>query len=523
MSLPQSKLSEFRSYSYYHVLALCNGSSAANALTDSTQLGVWQHPADDTMPLGKFSPKFVDGNETQQYVILVNGSTDATFSIVTAKWSATVVADATPQDSNTSVAVEGSLTIAEPKGVVFMDQVIKSCNAMDLNIQNAVYVLKTFFVGYGYNEEEGDYVEHITDIPPLVMNIFDIKGKFTEQGGQYDLQFTGLSGGTVRLPQYSRLPGAVTISAAPTLGGTLKKLEARIQSMYQPYFNCVRSQLSAAITAAGRDPIAALASLLPVTYKISCDGELDGYTVTNQSQQSKTDPGCGDPVNITSSANMSIEDIIHNILSMSREVQDSMVKGIGSPPIRYEYKIHAFLTSADTGPVVTYHISRFMNPSDIHRMTTQLAAQSYDKGTASDPLVNTQLRQDIIEFDYIYTGKNIDILDFEIQMNQGLSYLQIATSANTFKDQLDDVASINIVPMTSDLANMSATGRRTAIPVFFGSHVSTVIKRNTQDAIGTAQAAYTMIKHSCLRSQGFSSTSADSRPISAMTSRMKRE
>lgn len=505
MSIPSSLLTQFRSYSYHHILVVCDNSKTAEALTASDDDGIWQHAADDATPLGRYSPKKVQNAEgSMQYCVLINGMVDASFTIPRIQWAATTTGAATPHDNNTSVALEGSMTISEPKGVVFLDQLARCCNALGANASTVVYLVKTVFIGYSYNEDTGDDVVYISDIPPLTVMLTNAAGKFTEQGGTYDLNFVAMTGGAARLPQFSRLPGTINLTAEPTLGRTLKKLEEKITEAYAPYFACVKTQVAAGMRAAGKDPTEVVNALQAVKYEITYDPAFENYTVTNQAQAGKTDPACAAPANIASTANMSIEDLVRKVLYMSKEVNNDMVKGIGSPPIKQEYKVHASVVMSETGPIVKYNVERFMSPKELMKARNIDFGDvtDFEKGTASDPMMNPVLRQSIIQFDYVYTGKNIDILEFEMTVNHGIVFMQNATSANSFKDQLDGSPPSIIVPNQYDQHQIVSAGKVAPIPVYFGAKISSPLVSNSQNSIASAQAAYTMSKHSSLEVVG---------------------
>jgi len=436
MSNPPNKLAAFRSYNYHHILAICDSTDTADALSRSTDEDVWNHAPANSGELGRFSPKYIGGDDSMQYCILIHGAVDASFVIQNAKWSAATAANATPGDKSTSVAVEGSLNILEPKGVVFLDQIVQCCKGLGVDSASAVWVLKTIFVGFGFDPSAGEFVDRITDVPPIQFLTVDIVGSFTEQGGIYDIQFVAMAGGAARLPQYSKLPTSLNLSGAPTLGGTFKKLEQTIAELYKPYYDCVVAQLTAAVTAAGNDPTPIINALLPVKYVIRYDCAYELYTVSNQASTSKSSADCSAPATIATKSNSSIEDIIHRIMSTSPEVLKEMSEGIND--IKYEYKIHAVMSSSrNSGPTVTYTVERFMRPKEMMKVGGFEAFSDFEKGTANDPIMNPQLRKNIIQFEYIYTGKNIDILEFEMKMNTGNAYLQIASMTSTFKGQLD--------------------------------------------------------------------------------------
>lgn len=497
MSTPPSKLSAFRSYNYHHILAICDSTETADALSRSTNEDVWHHPAANASELGRYSPKYVAGDDSMQYCILINGSVDASFVIQSAKWSAATAANATPGDKSTSVAVEGSLSILEPKGIVFLDQIVRCCKGLGIDSSQAIWVLKTVFVGFGFDPSVGEFVDRITDVSPIQFITTDIIGSFTEQGGIYDVQFVAMGGGAARLPQYSKLPLSMNISGAPTLGGTLKKLEATIAEMYKPYYDCVVAQLTSAVVAAGNDPTPIINALLPVKYEIRYDCAYELYTVSDQAQSAKNSADCRSPATIATRSNSSIEDIIHRIMSTSPEVKKDMTEGVND--IKYEYKIHAVMSSSrNSGPTVTYTVERFMRPKELMKVGGFEAFSDFEKGTANDPIMDPQLRKNIIRFDYIYTGKNIDILEFEMKMNTGNAYLQIASMTNTFKGQLDGAPNKTTTVATDDQTLLTRGGAMAPIPVFFGSQISSTAFKNSMNNINSAQAAWTMAKHASL-------------------------
>lgn len=498
MSIPANRLASMRSYNYQHVLVICNSTDTSDALLTTVDPDVWAHADSNAGPLGRYEPKMLNNDSSKQYCVLINGSTDASFSINSAHWEATTAGDATPQDSDTSVAIEGTLDILEPRGVVFMDQIVKCCTALNVAGSDAVYCLKTFFVGYSYDESQGDTIDYIFDVPPISFTATNITGSFTEQGGSYEMTFVGMAGGGTRLPQYSKIPSSLTMQAESTLGATLKSLEAKVRSLYEPYFKCVYSQIQSALAADNQKSQSVLAALQRVTYNITYDKIYENYTVTNESQVSKDQPGCSAPAMVTTSSNMSIEDAIHAVMHSSIDVTNDLAKGDSSG--KWEYRIHAMLEHTKDGPIVSYHVGRFLRPMDAAKLS--IDKLSDDNSTTADVLNNPLAMRNILQLDYIYTGKNIDILEFEMSMAQGLTYLQTATITNSFKDQTETVPSTTIQPMSQDMANINNNGKISPIPVFFGSKVTIPRDRNSQNPIDTSQAAYSLIKHSSIEVAG---------------------
>lgn len=522
MSNPANRLASFRSYSYYHVLVMCDCSQTADQLANSTSLGVWEHATPNTQisdsrpgseSLGPYAPKRIPGGG--KYIVLINGSTDAAFVISQARWLSATGANAVPGDRSTSIAVEGSLHISEPKGIAFLDQVVKCCVALGVDSSQVVYVLKTFFIGFRDDDttvdNQGNRTDYITDVPPINMIVYDVTGSFTEAGGSYEMLFVAAGHGGARMPQYSKAVNAMNITAGASLALTLKRLEAQVNENYLKYYDCVYQQIK---STQGVDSASLLSSLRKVRYVIEVAPDYQDtstgqvkYTVTNQAQQYKNSAGCDDKAQITFPAHTSIEGAISTIMMMSPEVQADMSKGDPVSKVKYEYKIHtAIVTHPVAGGdesnlecIVYYRVERFMTPKTIAFDPSFRVLTQDDDALKKDPAYDS-IRRNIIEYDYIYTGKNIDILEFDMKINMGLAYLQTATLANTFKSQLERVPNRQMQPSVQDMnvTTVRFGGAPVQSFVFFGSQIRTPNLINTQNAGNAIQSAYTLNKHSSL-------------------------
>ena len=519
MSTPSSRLSKYRSYSYYHVLVMCDSSQTADELMLESSIEQWEHATPSTVApsnlpgvtdLGIYAPKLTPAGG--RYVVLINGSTDVAYSITSAKWETATAANAVPGDRGTSIAVEGTISISEPKGISFLDQVVKCNIALGIDSSMAVYCLKTFFVGFTTSDGI-DGVDHITDIPPVMFNVYDVTGSFTEAGGTYEMLWVGISHGASRFSQYSKAVNAMSIRAQDSLEQTMKKLQDNINDSYERYFDCVYKQIGSISTA---DPTPMLKSLRRVKYVIEVgddykdgqDGQIK-YRVTDQAQQFKNTSGCSDNAQITFPAHTSIETAISIIMSMCPQVKADAGTGDKTDQRKYEYKIH---TTRETKKVdgvdentkectIYYRVERFPVPKTLtyEPAFQQLARENSE--LEADPYYQA-IKRNIIEFDYVYTGKNTDVLEFDMKVNLGLAYMQTATLANTFKSQTERAPNKLSQTSVDDFNTLPVKFGGDAPPmqtfVFFGSQIKMPNITNVQDAGSTIQSAYTMNKHASL-------------------------
>lgn len=525
MSRPLNPLSKFRSYSYYHVLAVCDSTETAEALSTATDPEKWRHPTgpqaglpdprtDSFNALGQYAVKFLEPSQGKgKYCVLINGATDAALSIVRAKWDSVTAAQATVLDQTTSVAVEGELEISEPKGIIFFDVLVNCCLAMGVDAANAVFVLKTFFVGYpdmksdtftpGTNAADispstGETI--INDIEPIRFIAYDMTGSFAETGGYYKMSFVAISYGVSRLPQFSKSASGFSFKAG-TLQEAVQKLAGVVEKNYDRLFECVEDSVRAALGGGDdTDADAFVKKLSRVKYEFALDKQYTSteYMVSDEQPVAKDIPGCDKPATLTFPANMSIEDALHLIMKHCKQVQEDMSKGIevnGSKRrVHYEYKIHTTYESKQEGDkmvhIVKYLIKPYERPRDVNLFNL-----------ASSGTEVENLKKNTIEFDYLYTGKNIDILEFDIKMNMGLQYLQIATINNSLKDQLQGSPSSIKHVSKHDIEQLGRFGQIAHIPVMFGTQVRAPSMKNVQSVSTSAEAGYSMNKHASIEVQ----------------------
>lgn len=495
----ENPLAKFKSYSYYHVLAVCNSSETADVLASQTSdiVDSWLHPAGTvgtktSEDLGRYAPKSL--GQGMQYCILINGATDSTYSITKVAIQTLVGAGAVNNDRYTSLAVEGEIEISEPKGVSFLDTIVRCCASLEKDPAHVTFVLKTFFVGYNQN----DQIETIPGVTPLSFIVRDANGTFTEAGGMYHLDIVALQNGVSRLPQFDKM-----LRMPPIKGGSLQEvvdlMQTSIDENYERMFQCVYKQVQQS------DP-SIVGNLKRVKYKIELSDlyKTSAYTFNPSHQQSSDTGVCTDAAQISPGTDVSLESALHLMMQHCQRVEKDSREGIttdikvGSRTLgagtKCGYKIHTSLSSSasngdNSAPyTVTYRIEPFPNPKDLTKDTSA---------------ISSFVEPNTIHFDYIYTGKNVDILNFDMKVNLGLAYLMTASIRNTFKDQGENTPVDTIVPSPSaatDASNrmrtVDNTNSKIDIPVFFGTTLDIPAKRTTSDPVATANSVYDMTKHS---------------------------
>ncbi len=498
-SVDINRLSDARSYSYYFVLVMCKDSDTAEALAKDNTGSIWRHPlgpdeAEKWGAMGKYSPrKLTLEGVPCEFCVLIDGSSDADFAITDVRWLSATAAEAVPGDAGTSVAVEGSVKVSEPRGVIFVDQIVTCTQALNVDASSVVWLLKPFFVGYdnkGLGRNNQDSALFINDIKPVMFIPYDIAGVFAETGGVYDMQWVGMANGATRMPQYSRAADGFTAKVGPTLKAAMANIQTQITKRYEEYYQCFIGRLKDA----GLDQSRFFTDqnqYKRVEYIILLDPVYcsDLYRVNDTPQQVKDKGECEEAATLKQTIGGSLESAIRSVMQMSPQVKLDMT-GAGPDKVKWEYKIHTSLRSMPDKNQVIYSVKRFASPKG--GLIESLVGGA-SRGGLSDEIISRHL----VIFDYIYTGLNTDILEFDLKMNLGLAYLQTATSANSFKEQLQNIGARSTHIDPNGWTNPQTPTNPVKFPVYFGSQAQG--RGNNTDHPGTnIGASFTMAKHASL-------------------------
>jgi len=455
MSFPQNILSKYRSYSYHHVLIACDSTETANELSNSTEIVQFEHPR----AASKYNPRPVNRG-SGYYVVLINGMTDANFVIQSAKWETIIAPDSQTNDGQSQAAamqLDGEIEVFEPKGVRFLNVLSHVCDSLGSDPMGLVFMLKTIFVGYTASGEQ----EMITGIRPLLFTPIDISAVFNETGAKYLLSLVGITNGAAKIAPVSRIAGgrSIKIEQGSTLAQAFEKLATTISDTYNSFKEATKKKFKDAGISIDLEKDFRL-----VEYKISLDDGFKNFKAgTNENIRIAN--VSGDPI-LHFNDNLSIDDVIAQIMESSAEVV------AGKPNITY--KIVSTINSTADTYTVEYQIQRY-----------ELVTMSVNEDASSVIPKSGEL----IEFDYIFTGKNIDIIDLDIRMEMGMSFFQTLLTAQNIPSQRDSVNG-----MTQDVARGSGGGAsklsptnkpRGRTPLFLGSAVADNLKRNTRNPVDT--------------------------------------
>jgi hypothetical protein len=384
------------------------------------------------------------------------------------------------------MATDGELEIAEPMGASFLNRMTEICDELETDPVGLIFLLKTIFVGRSAN---GGYTEMITSVRPIMFVAYDITALFDSSGAKYKMMFVGLTNGAGKLPQPNKIFEGLSFKLQPTLADTFQALEDSINGKYQDFKLKAATEFAKTLEGVAQQDRKTKATQFlidnyrDVKYKIiATDYASKDYKAGDMENVRISDKTDGATINF--GPDIGIEEILNKIMLSSKAVVADKNAADG----KHIYKIISTLKSTPEEYVIEYHINRY-----------QLAVGPYEQQRVDGQIV--PLPGQSIEFNYIFTGKNVDIKNFDIKMEMGMAFFQLAATTNSVPEQAEAVSGINsnIVHTTGDNAVASSGMKlRGRTPLFLGTTLKQTPMRNTKRPVDSASFQALLERHAAL-------------------------
>lgn len=488
MSSPPNALDAYRSYSYHHILIAADSTDTAHALSEENKISRFEHP--DV----KFCPQEYKGGK---YVVLINGITDSQFVIQSAKWSTVPIptigsATASRVTSVQTMAVDGEIEILEPQGINFFNVLVNITRMLKIDPSLIAFVLKTVFVGHRHDGE----TTLISNIKPLLFMMVDINAAIEVSGATYNMSLVGIANGAAKLPHVNAIVSGLSMHIEGTLDNAFKTLTTKITGVYDRMWEKV-------VKPGGCGVSVKAGEFTKVRYEFDLDDSYKPLTAGNQMDPKYADSTKEGGYASNLGESSSIENIITTIMLSSEDVVNQ-AKG-KLPDERFMFKISSSVrTDAQKDEfIVTFHINKFK----------AVVVPTKDFLTFTPPAGSG------ITFDYIFTGKNIDIVDMDIKMEYGLMFFQVlaaeGTSATSALELLEHYNPDTFVkasgsPQVFDddgsktLADCAAGAGKGKIrrPMFLGTSLKHPMFRDTKELGPSASFNAMLNRHAAIENLG---------------------
>lgn len=397
-------LHKYRTYSYKHILIACDTTLVAEHISDLggedifneiiTQKGAGgRTPNQDGANADGILINTVSGKG--KYAIIINGFSDSEFFISKASWETLLSPNYSTKTPNrdyvTTVATEGTLTVVEPRGFRFLNVINSAGIALGCGPVAITWVLKTVFIG----QLDTGLPDYISNIKPFLFSLLNVTASFDEGGSTYEMPVVACSNGIAKAPHYSRLNvNTLTVPPDCTLHAAMIKLEKLLNDTYTYKLQELRNQGFLELSNETQREL---------RYRINLDEVYHGddYTL-DKFLMTQSGPGERSGGAITFGNNVDIEYMVRQVMMRCSKV----VNAAKEQPNKI-FKLYTVFSSDREYGYVTINVKQMQVPESV-------ADDKLLPGTDFDAL----------EFDYIYTGKNLDVLDFQIRMEQGLAFFQ---------------------------------------------------------------------------------------------------
>lgn len=465
MSTPANLLSNYTTYSYHHILIACANNDVSVALEEVTDITQFDHNG----PGGKYSP--VQVGELGGYVVIINSTQDAEFYIDSVTWGSVYTPTGTTDTTTdvNSTELDGELNIVEPNGMRFINVLAEAGSDLGVSVNSIALLLKTIFIG----QNPDGTIDTISGIRPLVSTIVDMKANFDYTGAQYKMSIVGGRDGSSKHPGISHIVGGSTlkIDKNASITKALQGLQDKANAIYQVRKDKILEQQERARVVAlshnsTKETFIPGIDFLPVRYELIIDPAFDNYIAATNDVESTGGADGGHTVSFQ--PDLSIHAAIGRIMETSKGMLAATSTGIekDGKNRKFTYNITDVSHTTKDEQIVYIHI--------IHQeLTTTLQDPDVQLGTDASPPNNH-----VIEFDYVYTGKNVDILDFGMKLDLALAYFQTLQSARPLDaGQAENTTGTRTDEIPGNTDQVQAVGSNTGFgqtqkgPLFVGPQI----------------------------------------------------
>lgn len=415
MSLPANPLDKFRSYAYHHILIAADSTEAMRALTDPTLSSDQQQDLFADLKLGEKIP--VNGSATAGFFVICDTRQNSYFSINEISYASTLSAGKASMSGTVTGLI--NINMVDPSGVSFLNYIkYITADALKISIHNVIFLLKTIFIGHTDDGRTETVYQNA-----ISMSLVDLMVAPSHHGAGIYAKFAPLNNGAVvYMKDYSKifdLPGIH--SKSNRLSDAIKSLEDTLNSKSRNWYKQLQLEVVKGAKIKGEEPAKGYGKLVQYMLTVPDDwesfkvlGVFDEMTESKFKKGGKRDnvEAKGVFIGLHTKPETTILEVLESILKQSNEVQKLASNDARKEKLLKGYKILTNLTSDDDTVTVHYDIINYAIPNQTNDSGKKEGADEVDK---TPPLKMTENGK--IEFDYIYSGKNTDIINFEMKLN----------------------------------------------------------------------------------------------------------
>lgn len=446
-------LDGFTSYSTHFILLACRTTEQARAFAaeaDTTSL----QQINSTSQLG--APVIFNGSDSDVFLVL-DTRRFAQFSVERLRYEV-LINGLQRGDKHGNLATEIQLTILDSVGISFINYLQWLMDSrMQCGFDGMVFMLRTLFVGHN-QDGSSETVQSVT----IPMHLFKLDVNLDYAKGAYDCVFMpNFNFSTNQHSRWLHIGTATNYSTGPgnTLGEMVDSFERSLNEDSADFYRTISAQL----LQSGRAP----ASTRPgefgrlVQYQLtipeawrsfiytgpSMDKAIErAFTRANQAEQQAP---AGKAVTPAQGSYLSVDpgQTITDVLEVMLAQVDGTRELANVDKLRSTDKFltfYKFLVSVSSDKnsftvhvdVIPFEVPNVVPPTNQAQPVSQHQARFYTEQVVDG--VRLRRPTNYFELDYIYTGKNLDVLSFDLKL-QDLQFL-LASNVRVGEGELFSVA-----------------------------------------------------------------------------------
>lgn len=447
--------SKYRTYSYHFILVVCDSTSTAEAIGQASgDLSIFASGSTST----DLHPVTAAGG---QAFVLINGMTDSHYVIRSATWmSVRRSSGGEAEHAGSADTLDGEIVVEEPGGIDFLNTLTEVTRAIGSRPIEQVFLLKTIFVGH---TTDGETVVD-AGIGPMYFAPYNIVADIKASGVVYSIEIVGMVNGVGLIGHNASATwgSSFTIPAGTKLSDGLKIVEDDLNEENRQ--NREKLLKDSEQDQAGNDLIK---DGKPIMYKLLATPELADKIIGTNIKVQEQEVGNGD-ANIAAGQREPVQSFLEKFnlttdapnreldpTSSQRETpagregpfktskltdantgKPSIAGGSAGSSAGGEKKESKGVATGNKQELYKVHVVDTSTP-DKKELTYVLAPYESGQNPVAGCADFSPDASELIEFDYIFTGKNVDIKDLDLKLSLGNAFFQsrAASSAKVTQEQ----------------------------------------------------------------------------------------
>jgi hypothetical protein len=427
-------LDKFQSYAIHHVIVACRTTQEAKDFTDESKNTPTLDAINQVKQLGEVVPY---GNKDTAFLV-VDTRRFSQFTVENMKYEV-LINGLEKAGAPANLATSMTMTITDAVGISFINFLQWLMNEkMQTNFDGMIFMHRVIFIGHNVDGTT-EVVQSVT----IPMHLFNVELNLDYAKGAYTIEFMpNMNFDVSKHDRWLNISSAsrfFTGKGTNSLGDMVNNFETQLNTASSDYFNKAQQLLQTA----GKTTTAKKFGRL-VKYLITIPKEWEKFTFTGSGTANATETvfakqikakiaskkpvepakvGTAKDTHLSVEPGLQITEVLDIMFGQVQAIAD-LGAGRKTTNSVVFYKHMVGITSDDESVVVHVDVVQFEVPNIV---PTEKVGQSTDQ-FYTQLEDGSRVPKDFMEFDYIFTGKNKDILAFDMKM-QNLTWL-LASNLN---------------------------------------------------------------------------------------------